>query len=534
MSEYYRTVFSATKSGLSGVPLLESVQDAIQEWVRGDFGPGEPSSDSPGARTGGAGELSEIERRLDGESLATFRIKWERPDPDDEIGRWRMSVRLATEGADVEVDIEIQGSENRLLGFRDECVAKLPSVPHGLLGEFDCALDGRRLAPKAERIEGGGESASFIDSRLFGSERRIPLVVVSHDRDGNSVDADGLQKNLLGLATVVSYDHRAAWDIARDIPRALRCYDGAVRLYSPGCARTDVAQRNPYWLLSDALSLEKSGDLWLILRDECVNRIPRHTRRRLYARVRRRIQEAERAEEIQALSDMEGQISERERLVSERASLIRDAYRALDDRDAPDNPAHLPLYRRWARAFKNQNAMLKSENASLKSEVERLKDIVEAGEQDGFAPTVVPSAAPRDFKTVWEAVAEANKSLDSLRFFPTAFEYARDSQFRPASKVYEAFAVLNDCAKARAKGGLGKDLAQWLAERGVEYARRESGATDENEAFRRARTFCGVYMRAHVKMGGGDLRIHLRWEEAEGKWLIGYVGKHLPTANFPD
>ena len=523
MAEYYRSVFSIAPTDVSGARLLDSIRDAVREWVRGDFGPRQPIVGEPRKWTGDAGELSEIERRPDGENLATFRVKWERPDPDDEIGRWRMSVRLATEGADVEADIEVLGSESVHPAPRPEYVAALPSIPHRILDEFNCRLDGRRMTAAAKRIGDDAEAKQFVDGDLLNPKRHLPLVVVSQDASARGAGANLLQERLLGLARVVCYDHYTAWRIARDIPSALRCYDGAVRLYAPGCSENDVSQQNPYWLLGDALRLQNDGKLWLLLRDECVNRVPRHARRRLYARVRRRIQDAERAEEIQALSEMEGQISERERLVSEQAALFIDAYRALDDRDAPDDPAHLPIYRRWARAFKNQNAM-------LKREIERLK-------AEGVKPAgcVEPPTTDDVPKSVREAALKANEAFDSLRFFPTAFESAQDSQYRPASKVYDAFAVLNDCAKALAKGPLGgKSVAQWLAERSVEYAPREAGPTDENEAFRRARTFLGVYMPAHVKMGGGDLRIHLIWKKDEGKWLIGYVGKHLPTSNFPD
>lgn len=528
MAEYYRSVFSIAQEGVSGARLLDSARDAVREWVADDFGPRHPVADEPRKWTGGAGELSEIERRPDGENLATFRVKWERPDPDDEIGRWRMSVRLATEGADVEADIEVLGSESVQPAPRPEYVAALPSIPHRILDEFNCRLDGRRMTASAKRIGDDAEARAFVNGDLLNPKRRLPLVVVSQDAYARGADADPLQERLLGLARVVWHDHDTAWNIARDMPRALRCYDGAVRLYAPGCSEDDVSQQNPYWLLGDALRLQSGGKLWMLLRDECVNRVPRHARRRLYAKVRRRIQDAERAEEIQALSEMEGQISERERLVSERVALFTDAYRAIDDRDAPDNPAHVPLYRRWARAFKNRNAMLKIENASLKSEVKRLKAIGGAGKPVVPAPTSVLPAAPRDFKTVREAVDKADKSLDNLMFFPTAFESADESQFRRPEAVYRAFKILNDCAKARGKGRLGQSVTSWLSERGVEYAAGESEKTDQQ--YIQERTFCDVHMSAHVKIGGNELRIHLAWQDDEGKCLIGHVGKHLPTS----
>ena len=524
MAEYYRSVFSISQTDGGGARLLDSVRDAVREWIRDDFGPRRLVAGESRKWTGGAGEMSEIERRSDGESLATFRVKWERPDPDDEIGRWRMSVRLATEGADVEADIEVLGSESvqpAQPAPRPEYVAALPSIPRKILDEFNCRLDGRRMTASAKRIGDDAEAREFVDGDLLNPERRLPLVVVSQDASARGAGADLLQERLLGLARVVWYDHYAAWRIARDMPRALRCYDGAVRLYAPGCSENDVSQQNPYWLLGDALRLQSGGKLWMLLRDECVNRVPRHARRRLYARVRRRIQDAEREADLQALAELESQIRQNDE--------IRRAYESLDDpTPPPPSRTRVAAYKTVTRMIRNQNEMLKAEKAQLESEIERLK----AGEsvQD---ENVVMDIPPQDdetdgLKTVMDAVVEAYKSLDGLRFLSSAFASAKDSQFRRPAEVYRAFEVLSECAKAREKGGLGKDLGAWLADRSVEYAPRESESTERK--YSAERIFDGKNMSAHVKIGGNELRIHLRWEKSEGKWLIGHVGKHLPTA----
>lgn len=522
MSEYYRAVFSATKSGMNGVPLLDSVRDAVREWIEGDFGAREQSPNAAGAWTGAAGELSVNEYRLEDENLAAFRMKWERPDPDDEAGRWRLSARLATEGDDVEVDVEVQGSENRRLGIRDEYAAKLPSVPRRLLTEFNCALDGRRLSTKAERIAGEDGAAKFIRERLFAPERRIPLVVASENRDGRGVDADALQESLLGVATVVSYDHRAAWDISRDIPRGLRCYDGAVRLYSPGCAETDVAQQNPYWILEDARRLQDAGNLWLILRDECVNRVPRQTLRRLYTRTRRRIEARKFEVQYQALGQLETELSQREGLVAEIDESLLKLYISLDDRDIDPDDTRISTFKRVARVFRNKSLHLENELAQLKAS----HGADESAESETSSPAA--PAETREFRTVRDAVLEANRALNDLRFFPNAFESAGDSQFQRPDEVYRTFEVLSECAKARGKGTLCMSVTQWLADRSVEYAANESEPTEGK--YKAERTFGGVYMPAHVKIGGSELRVHLSWEESENKWLIGHVGAHLPTA----
>lgn len=336
-----------------------------------------------------------------------------------------------------------------------------------------------------------------------------------------------LQERLLGLARVVWYDHNTAWRIARDMPSALRCYDGAVRLYSPGCSEDDVSQQNPYWLLNDALRLQNGGKLWMLLRDECVNRVPHHTRRRLYARVRRRIQNAERERieaDFQAFVDLE---TEKQANQIDRADIDPEfyaAYVSLEDEYGEPPRYSAATYRRVALVSQRKNKKLETENGELAREIERLKAVIgESG--NGEIETVVP---PPPLKSVIEAALKANQAFDTLRFFPTAFDSARESQFRRPEAVYMAFQTLNDCAKARANGTLGQSVTQWLAERGVEYAHGEHEKTDQK--YRRERTFLDVYMPAHVKIGGNELRIHLIWEESESKWLIGHVGKHLPTA----
>ncbi len=532
MSEYYRAVFSIAKADLRGVRLLESVRDAAREWIGADFGASRPAKGEPNKRVGDAGEMSESERVRAEDGLATFRILWERQTPDGSGERWRLSARFATEGDDVEADIEIFGIENRQAELGAPYLAALPSVPARLLAEFDCRLDGRRMTGAAARIEGADAAKAFVSDWLYAPERRTPIVAATPSESGAGVDADALQENLLGLATVVECDRDAAARAARYAPPALRCVGGDVRVYSPGCSGYDVAPQNPRLSLEDALRLQDAGRLWLVLRDECVNRISRRARRRLYANVRARIQNAEREADFQALVELERESQSNQSGGTDIDPEFYEAYMSLEDEYGEPPRGSAATYKRIAVVSQRRNKNLEAENKELGREMENLKSrVCESGDGGDGPPAPTADA---ELKSVLEAVTKAGDAFDTLVLFQTAFEYARDSQFRPAVKVYDAFAVLNDCAKARAKGGLGKDLAQWLAERGVEYARRESGATDENEAFRKVRTFCGVYMPAHVKMGGGDLRIHLRWEEAESRWLIGYVGKHLPTANFPD
>ena len=99
--------------------------------------------------------------------------------------------------------------------------------------------------------------------------------------------------------------------------------------------------------------------------------------------------------------------------------------------------------------------------------------------------------------------------------------------------------MLSECADERVSDTLAKDVKEWLRDRGFDYAPSESKTTMGKYGDKR--TFFDdekkrhVEMQAHIKLGGGPgqrntLRVHISWDEEENKWLVGYIGLHLPTA----
>lgn len=567
MAEYYRTVFSVRKRDLRGIPLMEKAADATLLWAMECFGRCEFDS-SRGLWTGDRGSLRIRDRKDVETNLAIYRLVWEMPDCDS-TNRWRLSARLATDGQDVEADIEVLGIETPNRPLREEYLAKLPATPVQLLSEFDCRIGDLPMITRATKIA-RDDADSFLNDWLYGPDRQVPLLVVSLDSAGDGVDADQLQEQLLGLASVVVYDHDTAWDVARHVPRALRCYDGAIRLYAPGCSGDDVPQQNPYWMPSDERQLQSQPNrFWMMLRDECVNRTPTHTRRRLFSSVRSRIRrlEAENWEaELNRLEVRESELEddyERRRqeleadaqsirkLESERKIAIEELDRAYDEllQDLDDDTTSESAQKTVARAFRNRNKLLEDDirrlqqdNALLRMRLDRsgssesaVQDEV-VGDQGILRQSDAEAGVESpEFRTVLEAVKAADASFDGLRFFPTAIESARDSQFTRPCEVYRALEVLAECGEARQRdGALGVVVRDWMAERGVDYAASESEQTeirhsDERKFYDPKRDF-HVYMGAHIRVGRNQVRIHVVWHDAEGKWLVGWVGDHLPTA----
>ncbi len=555
MAEYFRTVFSVRKPDVFGIELLREVEDVVEAWGMDCFGPCKFDS-SRREWVGGSGALRIRRRKLPDDRLGAFRLVWERPDTDDPVNRWRLSARLATDGLDVEADIEVLGIETPNRPLREEYLAELPTAPSKLLDEFECWIGEIRLTTAATEVA-SDQSATFIDDYLFNLERKIPLIVVSRNKSEEGIDADRLQERLVGLAEVVSYDHDTAWEISKELPRALRCYDGAIRLYPPGCSEHDVSQQNPYWMPSDEYELrEYPNRFWMMLRDECVSRTPTHTRRRLFASALNRINtmrlnqrgvemEEEEVYYRKRRSELESNLqstieleAEHRRRIQELDSAYDDILRELDD-DAPDVSAAKTV----ARTFKNKNAMLEEEIRRLNREIGVLKagriesspDRMNELKEDCLEEPREAAPQTVGFNRVIDAVNKANHALDTLRFLPAAFSSADRSQFRRPQDVYRALVALDTCGKARRQGGrLGVDIADWMTAHGVDYAAHEGERTEAQ--FGNERTFHDterdeeVFMPAHIKIGGNELRIHVLWKDDERKWLVGWVGDHLPTA----
>ncbi len=514
MAEYYRTIFTVLEEETRGLALLEKVGSEVRHWAEYEFG--QPLNGEIGDLHGTQGALRFGMRPLCQSGI--FWLAWERPGSDGSELHWRLGIRLATEGDDIEADIEVQGLEEG----SEESRAKSPDIIQILFTNFHCVLDEMRLSTAARQIT--MEQATPFRDELLDQRRSVPMLVVSEE----TMDADYLQRQLLGLVTVISYDRDTAWEISKNLPRPLRCYDGAIRLYSPGCSENDVSQQHPYWLPGDVEQLDfDEKRMCRILRDECVNRLPRHGRLRMFSRVRDNI----RRQETQVLkAEIERRKSDDDALLA----LLTDD-EIIGDVDSVSR-ARYDALATVAKSFKNKNGRIEAENKRLKD-----TDGLPGSDSPPYETdsTQTPQPSPEDTKpqldTVLEVVEKA-KELDGLRFLPSAFESAEPvtrAQFKKTDELLRVFECMSECAGRRA-GGLGSTLTQWFEHRNVSYAARESESTWER--YKEDRTFDGIHMGEHFKLRDEKrfmLRIHVSWDKKKDQWRVGYVGPHLPTSSDP-
>ena len=438
---------------------------------------------------------------------------------------WRLSVRLATDGSAVNADIELRAAD---AADADPTLAPPvppPSLVRALIERFDCSVGPDRLAVNATRIN-AHDADSFVKNELFNQDRLLPLLVVTDYQDGRSVkdiDADKMQQELAGLARVFAYDHNTAWNIMRDLPQSLWCYDGAVRLFAPGCSQDDLSHQHPFWQPWRLESIIRDNRLWQMLRDECLLRISHQRQVRLFSRV----EDAINAEEMKILQDRVSKLQD-------SPIDVDDVLDLLDKSDIGEDYVRYGLY----------NAAITVAKA-MRNRAERLEIELRAGQPapDSLPADPIPEPLPPqlNFSSIHACAEHASQNLPYLRFLPNALETAQSPYTRQhndkANRIYKTFEVLNECGRQRTQpGGLGKNVEMWLKENGVEYSDESESTMRE---YSKDRTFFDrdkdeyIPMPHHIKMFRNAIRIHLRWDADEKKFLIGYIGEHLLTSQDP-
>lgn len=532
MADYYRTSFTIEDAPeLQGIALLEKVSGIVRDWAELRFG--EPLGDNPtGSWESGNGSTLHIDGERFEES-SFWGLVLEHPDRDEYGFKWRSDFRFATRGEQIEAEVEVRriGDNNKTPASYGN--ANRPNALTTLFQEFNCTSGGESLTTKARRIV-NDEVDTFVNDSIFNSDRLLPLMVVSENRLGGTfVSADHLQLRLLGLAIVATYNDQTSRNVTDALGNLrLGCWDGSIRVYRPRCSQEGAPWQNPYWTWQQMNYILRQSDMdWerllMQMGDECLNLAIHQAGPRMYVEVSSQVRRLRYERLLERLRNAESSASGND----EYKELLDYADAVMHQNDE---------LRKEKEELSEKNAELEAQLSEKDSVIEQLNIslLYEPEDEDEDADEVPP-----DFDSVYETVEYA-KRMEGLRFFSYAVELAKGASYFPRpSDVYDVFNALNECAQARSKGSLGKHVHEWLAEKNIDYAPHESETTMGK--FGSQRTFRddvkGVRrtMPSHIKLGGGlgesrQLRIHLIWDEDENKWLIGYIGRHLRTAQSPN
>ena len=500
MAEYYRSHFQIGDEDSVGLELMGKVRSVIQSWIQSMYNGYSGESDKP-----------EFDSKCHDET-GVFSVIWKLG-----IG-WRLELRLATDGNDVEVDVEVQESDSQRVNYQSYR-ASPPSILYDLFDQFNCRSDDRRLTTQAKYIA-KEEAIGFARNLVLDPTRRLPLVVITTYRDNQSypISPNSLQSKLLGIAMVFFYNNDTAKIINEEL-KYIRCYNGAVRVYAP--VNSEALSENDrynhaYWDPSNATQLK---DNWFQVRDACISHLMIGSTRKLYDNV---------TEEIRSVKYQEDRKRIEEDSKAAQELLYETDIEAQNRSDEADK--HILELLDERERLTNTAQEQDEEIRKLRWTVEQLKAQL-SYKSDAVVLNIAPSPEFNSLKDVLEYV---RGNLSSVEIFGSAMESASESDFRRPDDAWNVFEKMDKCATERVSGSLGKDIRTWFKECGIDYSPHESETT--KAMYGSERIFEGVFMEEHFKLGrGGDtqnhLRIHVRWHDDSGKWQIGYVGKHLPTAS---
>lgn len=485
MLNQYQSAFNVAGPNAAGLDLFNEVKGFVLDWSRDTFPFADPARDEAPVKWEAGDESVSIEGGTT-RAAAYFFLQGRRAG-------WNLEFRLASSDGAVEAAVYLRAPED------DSRPAAAPRLLQQLLEKFDCNFEGEPIPLQTEAVT-EDTAQDFARRRVFATERRLPLVVIVGD--ANPALNYRLLSRLAGIASVAFCSNAAVNALNRET-RPLHCSPGVVRLYMPDCKSGDARYFHPYrW---SAHFSEQAH--FVEIRDHVLSFLSLHPRLELFSKAVEEVQEARisdvrlkaESDTLGALSDIAGELLEK------------------------------------IRGLEFDNRTLSEENKQLRKEKYDLKQQFDRREMAAYPDEDIVADAP-SCRTVADVVAWAARTLEGLRFFQSARKSAEEApQIPNLSQLKEVFAALSEYA-AQPSNELGIDRRQWFSNKGLDYAPHESEST-WNE-YRRERTFrdeqtgVDVEMPAHFKVSGNQLRIHVRWQDAEKRWLIGHVGKHLPTANF--
>ena len=486
------------------------------------------------------------------EGLAYQRFQTEVPHSRNPELQLRLDVKLSTKGGPVSVAVQS--------AFMDadepappELVAGPPRLVLDLFRAFECFYGADILSPGAVRVT--PDSAEEFANRIFDHDRQTPILVMSENwRRQTPVNPNWLQQILAGLAEVVTYGTDTADELRRHVGFQLACFNGAMRIYQPGCSRDDGRERHRFWMPADA-SVFLRRPAGRVVR-ELVRYLPESADTREFENVRAQVQQGRMVELAaerlarplrQRVSELEQQVDSLNQDLRERdvdasiealeLSKQHEEYNQIRDLEVENSRLRQELQDEQDKRLNHEIALEELE-VTVKAKDSQIRGLIyrlETMQPEEF----VFHEEPLLIESVEDAVMHAAFHFDLIQFLNSAYESADGYPYQHPDRVYRAFSALQRIAVHRREGPLKTSVAIRLQEemqdREFEYAAHESRPTMNK--FGHTRRFDGYQMQEHIKIGSGTsnkqhyIRIHFCWENESGQYIIGHVGEHLPTVS---
>jgi hypothetical protein len=391
--------------------------------------------------------------------------------------------------------------------------ARCPQVLRDIIeSEIPWSTRETRLSTRPLRFT-GDQGGTDLSDLIISEVRSLPLVIVSAF-EGLVLHpgiAEGMARDLAGLAIVATAADSASWVVTRTLGIDWSCYNGALRLYWPFRAMDRSPFRHPLWT----------------------------SRRLLYG-----VDDTE-----QAARRIRTQL--RRKILGLSTLTIR-RHPIFDEIERGHRAQAADVRRKEAASQGELLKLLEGDNDRLEDENRKLQDRVARLEADfANAQAMVSWAAKDDGEevlpdedvppsTVAEAVAKARTRYARLLVFGDDVAGGIEplaENAGPPEKILGYLVALADLAETLQKGPLGATIVQWLKDRGF-HVSGESETIKNSRAEMKQRTWHDGRRRRefdlHLKPTDATspdrcVRIYFDWNADEKKVVVGWLGRKPGT-----
>jgi len=525
--------------------LLQRIENWVKEWYARHKGI------SPEVPMGGGdseiapGHRLRIEQSSDQVGRFLWELIWSHPSADDPGLLWtsHLVVARSEERTEFSINIRLESTVFRLSPLEFE--VGRPRVVRDLLGDFPCRQGEVPLSLEPQVIRASG-TTSFVENELLSHSRHLPVVLLSPDPWTGEFSANPSQvaNALAGLARVaILADKWAGFALTREIGKALSCFNGAVRIYWPGCSRTGDPYAHPLFFpdkIKEWVAEGRSLPQMLMRRLAPISAY-RFVEGEVTADVRRAIELHRKKEDADRREQIRTGTADAAALKEELAEVWKEVDRL--EKEKRDDTARLQKAELESAATQQTIQALTDELEGVKESIRQINEyrgsIAKAKETPASAEEPKTVRAALD-KAARESKGRMKKSMGRMIVWPSAEEAAGESRFARPEQVYEALLAITEVmdmyfeSKERGAG-----MGPWekaFEDRGFEYVAHEAQTTLTMYGAARTFTHKGrrLLMEKHITIGGGDrencLSIYFEPDDEKKTVNIGHCGVHLPYA----
>ena len=444
------------------------------------------------------------------------------PDKTDGNLLWIARINVARFGGLLEFSLRLGIDSSQFVLAPVDLKVGRPQLIPILLGSYRWVLGGTRVTHLPILIHTTDVEA-FVFERLVSAQRRLPIILISRVAETDTLLADSadIANHLAGISEVYELaDKWASFKLTNLIGRKQACFDGAVRVYWPRGPKT-IENYNPV-ILPREIALAESNK----------------TRNLLFAQL----------SQISALRFIDGPITvdaseaiERERAEkvdrekeTARAAGNTDELIAIADEEVRELRVANDRLRRDCEQLQRDRSHLA---ADLRTTQDNLRAVWSPSPQVAEPQTDLFHAALSP-DTVLAAVTEAAEMYKkTLVFHQKSLQSAEDSPYMAPEDVSYALLAMHEVClllqeSRRNHKAIGA-LEELFAAKGYTYRAHESETSmrgkmgDERKIMHNGKK---IPIEKHLALGKGGpdtcLRIYFFDDEAEGRFVIGHVGRH--------